>query len=137
MKLDEYLKQVQKQGQTVNPLFKFLEVAVESITAQEAVLRLVVKKEFIQGAGVLAGGLVATLLDEAMAHVAIVSIDPARSTATSDINVRYLKPVRAGETIRGRAWVLKAGRRVVSVEAEARNEKDELVAKASATFIVL
>jgi uncharacterized protein (TIGR00369 family) len=143
MPLSAYLKKVVEPGQEVNQLFRFLGVEVESISAEEAALRLAVKKEHMQGAGVLAGGLIATLLDEAMAHVAIAAMlslgakEPGRSTATVDLNVRYLKPVRAGDTIRARAWILKPGKRLLNIEAEAANAKGELVAKASAAFIIL
>lgn len=143
MPLNEYLQKVAEPGQEVNQLFRFLGVEIESISAEQACLRLTVKKEHLQGAGVLAGGLIATLLDEAMAHVAIAAIlanqgkEPSRSTATVDLNVRYLKPVKAGDKLRAKAWILKPGKRLLNVEAEAVNAKDELVAKASAAFIVL
>ena len=55
--MKEYLNKVRKPNQTVNPLFAFLGVEVESISAGKAVIRLPLRKEFLQGAGVVAGGI--------------------------------------------------------------------------------
>ena len=65
--MKNYLSKVRGVDQTVNPLFQFLGVIVEEISPAKSVLRLPLKYHFRQGAGITAGGILATLADEAMA----------------------------------------------------------------------
>lgn len=132
----DYLSELRRPGQAVNPLFNFLGIRVESITEAEAVLQLPLRPEFIQGAGVTAGGVLAALADEAMAHVTLANLSPGESTATIEMNLRFLGPIREG-VIRAIARVVKKGRKVVTVEAEVRDENDRVLARAGASFIVL
>lgn len=130
-----YLEQVSRPGQTVNPIFNFLGVKVVKIAAEETVLELPLRPDFIQGAGVTAGGVIATLADEAMAHAVIGCLAPGESTATIEMNLRFLSGVREG-LLRAAARVVKKGRRVITVEAEVSAEGRTL-ALAGASFMVL
>jgi uncharacterized protein (TIGR00369 family) len=132
----DYLDEVGRENQTVNPLFSFLGVRVERIDAQAVTLALPLRPEFIQGGGVVAGGILAALADEAMAHVVLANLNPGESTATIEMNVRYLKSVREG-TARAEARVVKRGRQVVTVEAEVKDGEGRLLARAGASFQVL
>ena len=132
-----YLEQVRKPGQTVNPLFRFLGVEVEHISPERAVLGLVMKDEFIQGAGVAAGGVLATLMDEAMAHAAIANLKEGEGTTTVELSVRYLKACRSGDALRAEARVAKRGNSLITVEGDITNGQGELTAKALASFMVL
>lgn len=69
-----YLKKLQEDGQTVNPVFNFLGIVIEQISKEKVILRLPFKPGFIQGGGVIAGGIMATLADEAMAHLVIANL---------------------------------------------------------------
>lgn len=127
---------MQEADQTVNPLFRFLGVEVEEISPGRAVLRLLVKPELIQGAGVAAGGVLATLLDEAMAHAVLAGNAPDQLTTTVDMNVSYLRPVNREATLTCEARVTKRGSRVVFTEATLRaNGLD--AARATASFLIV
>lgn len=130
---EPYLDQVKKPGQTVNPLFAFLGVEIERADAEKAVLRLPAKAQFIQGGGVVAGGILATLADEAMAHAVLARLEPGQMTATIEMNVRYLKAVRQGDIV-CEAVVIRAGRSVVTVQAELKDSQGRLLAVAGASF---
>jgi uncharacterized protein (TIGR00369 family) len=133
---------VQQPGQAVNPLFARLGVEVLRLEEDGVELALPLAPDLVQGAGVVAGGIVATLLDEAMAHAVMAGLPDAASTATAEMSVRYLRPVPApgeGEAPRlmARARALHRGRRVVTAEAEAFQDPDRLNAVAQATFLVI
>ncbi len=132
----EYINKVQKPNQTVNPLFVSLGVEIINISAEQTVLKLPVKTGFMQGAGVVAGGILATLMDEAMAHAALATLENGQTTATMDISCRYFKPVGAGEVLKATAVVVKKGNRVIFTEAQVVDSMDQLTARASATFII-
>ncbi|MBI9080903.1 MAG: PaaI family thioesterase [Pseudodesulfovibrio sp.] len=131
-----YLECVCREGQSVNPLFAFLGVEVVEIVTDRAVLSLPVKPELIQGNGVAAGGILATLLDETMAHAVLAGNKPGEHTATVNMNVSYFRPVNTYASLVCEARVTKRGRRVVFVEAVVRSNGHE-VARATASFLLV
>lgn len=130
-----YLKHVQEKGQQVNPLFSFLGAVVELISREKVVLRLPFQHSFIQGAGAIAGGIMATLADEAMAHLVLANLNTGETTATIEMNIRYLKGATRGE-MAAEAIVIKKGRRIMTVAADILNEKGAILAQAGASFMI-
>lgn len=130
-----YLEEVCKQGQVVNNLFNTLGVRVECAGQQQCVLRLPVTPLLLQGAKKVAGGVLATLADEAMAHCVIANLEPGQTTATIEMNIRYLRGAADGELIAcGR--LVRRGRTIISAEAEVKNADGTLLAVAGASFWV-
>jgi uncharacterized protein (TIGR00369 family) len=134
--MKDYLDKVQQRGQTVNPLFNFLGVVVEKISPDCTVLRLPFQPGFIQGGGATAGGIMATLADEAMAHAALAGLEPGETTATIEMNIRYLKASISGD-ITATATLVKKGRRVITLQAEVKDESSTVLAQAGASFMIL
>ncbi len=134
--MHEYLKKVQLPAQSVNPLFACLGVIVEQISPERVVMRLPFRHDFIQGGGMIAGGIIATLADEAMAHAALANLNPGETTATIEMNIRYLKGCASGY-ISAIATPVKKGRRVITLQAEIFDEGMQAVAQAGASFMIL
>lgn len=84
-------------------------------------------------AGVLHGGVISTLLDEAMAHAAL---SLAGRAPTVEIAVQFLKPVMTGQPVSVRACVREQRRRVLIVEAELVQD-GETRARGEGKFIAL
>lgn len=82
---------------------------------------------------VVHGGLVATVMDEAMAWAVKQHCDEWAFTA--ECVIRYKKPVQPGRAYYAKAWVVNAERRKISVEAGFYAEDGVELAKASATFL--
>ena len=78
------------------------------------------------------GGLLATLLDEIMAH-ACVGMAPRAVTA--EITVRYQKAVETGAQISARGKVEEARGRVLTTRGWLFDEGGTVVAEASGRFI--
>jgi uncharacterized protein (TIGR00369 family) len=136
-----YLKHVRRPGQTVNRLFTHLGIEVLRIDRDAAVLTLTIGPELLQGAGLAAGGVLATLLDEAMAHAVLAGNEPCRKTTTVDMQVSYLRAVTEGARLTSEARVVKRGSRVVFAEAVVRavNGDDPApyeAARATGTFLM-
>jgi len=134
--MQAYLKKVQQPDQKVNPLFAYLGIVVEKLYPESVVLRLPFRPDFIQGGGMIAGGIIATLADEAMAHAALANLNPGETTATIEMNIRYLKGCASGE-ITATASLIKKGRRVITLQAEIVDKNNQNVAQAGASFMVL
>jgi uncharacterized protein (TIGR00369 family) len=131
-----YLDAVRQPGQTVNNLFAFLGIAVDTLEPDRAVLRLPFRPELTQGAGMVAGGVLATLLDETMAHAVLGGNGPGQRTTTVNLSVSYLRAARPGSDLTCEARVVKRGGRVLFVEATASSDNRE-VARATASFLLL
>ena len=78
------------------------------------------------------GGAIYSMLDVACASAARSVLPTGTGAATISLTVTYLQPGRGALT--GYGTVLRAGRTVVAVEAEARDNDGVLVAKAHGTM---
>jgi uncharacterized protein (TIGR00369 family) len=91
--------------------------------------------------GVMHGGVITTMMDEALGGV-IASVRGletmfAAPHATVEMNASFLAGARPGDRIEVEARVLRLGRRVAFGEAEARRGDGELIAKGRMTFVIL
>jgi len=133
--LNDYFEKVRQPGQEISPILKFLGITVELISKDKTVLTMPIRPEFHHAGGLVAGGIVATLADEAMGHVAATNLSNNEGTATIEMNIRYLKIVKSA-MVRAEASVVKRGRNVITVQANVKNESDDILAHAGASFIV-
>lgn len=135
----EYLEAVQLDGQTVNHLFTYLGAKLTHAADGKAVVEVPSSENFSQGGRMVAGGILATLADETMAHAVLSAIHPIKAAVTTEINVRYLRgadPAKAG-TLTARAEVVKQGQAICFAEATVHDGRNRVLAKASATFYVM
>ncbi len=84
--------------------------------------------------GILHGGIVATMLDEAMAK----AVAHRRWHApTAELRVRLRKQVATGETVRIHGWVVERRKRLILTEASITGPDGEERAHAWGRFLVL
>lgn len=96
------------------PFAESLEAAVVALDISEETLRarFVCGSEFLQGAGVLQGGVLSAMLDLSMAFLSLAVL-PAESTcATAQLNVHFLAPAFPG-AFYVEAEMEKSGKRVL------------------------
>jgi uncharacterized protein (TIGR00369 family) len=134
-----YLDEVCRERQSVNPLFNFLNARLLIEADGTARLTLPVGPGLIQGGGVVAGGILSTMADEAMAHAVMAAVGADQAMVTVEMNMRYLRsagPCREADLYAvGR--LLKPGRTLCTAESEVYDEKDRLLASAGATFYLV
>lgn len=80
------------------------------------------------------GGIIATILDEAMGKV-----NKFRSVValTRSMKVEYLKPVPLGKELTVTGWEQKVEGREHTNVAQITNEKNEVLARSTGTFVVV
>jgi uncharacterized protein (TIGR00369 family) len=78
------------------------------------------------------GGLLATLLDEIMAHACI---GMAKRAVTAEITVRYQKAVETGSTLKAVGKVTEVRGRILMTQGWLYDAEGGLVAEASARFL--
>jgi uncharacterized protein (TIGR00369 family) len=115
------------------PLARLLGMRLTDLRMNEAVVVIDMHDDLRQPAGVLHGGVTATLIDTAMAYAVITRLAEGERATTVDLTVHYLRPHVEGR-LTCTARVLRAGRRILTVSAEAANEDGALVAAAISTY---
>jgi len=118
------------------PYAKFLGIELDNIGPGTATLSLRVREELKQNRGVVHGGAIASLIDSATAFAILTVIEPSESVTTIDLTISYLRPVTRGR-MTATAKVIRAGRRIIAVSAETRDNQQTLVATALTTYIKL
>jgi len=94
--------------------------------------RFRIPADFQGGAGFVHGGIIAMLLDEAMAKVSRFAKDHA---VTGEITIEYRKPVRVGEEITVEGWEVGREGRLRKREGEIRDASGTVLASGRARFI--
>jgi uncharacterized protein (TIGR00369 family) len=85
-------------------------------------------------AGGLQGGLIATMADVAAGQLASQATPFGFGIATTDLFVRYLRPIKVGPA-RAVAKILRTGKRSVVVQVDIhRGDDNELAATATINF---
>jgi len=84
---------------------------------------------------VVFGGYLTALADHVLGFAAMSVMKDTDVFSTSDLRMSFLRPVVHG-TVSIEATVLHQGRNVIVVEANFRDDKERLVAKASATQVL-
>jgi uncharacterized protein (TIGR00369 family) len=94
-------------------------------------------ERYLQGNGALQGGIVATMLDFAIAFAGLARLPDERHGVTASITVNLLKPPLAGH-YRAVARLDRVGMTMVFASAQlVRTEDDSLVATATAVLPVV
>lgn len=134
-----YLSAVRSENQTVNHLFRLLGARLADASGGRAEIVAPVSGMFSQGGGMVAGGILATLADEAMAHAVLSALPGGWACVTAEMNVRYLRGLSpdAGGDIRAEASIVKRGSALVVAESRVFDTRGRLLATAGATFSIL
>lgn len=118
------------------PFAKLLGIKVDSMEPGHAVLSMEMRDDLKRNGGIAHGGVVASLIDSAMAMAIQPMLAENESTITVDLTIHYLRPLSEGSA-RASARVVRGGRRVITVSAELFDHQDKLAATAISTYLRL
>jgi uncharacterized protein (TIGR00369 family) len=81
------------------------------------------------------GGIISTLLDE----VIIWAVFAGTSTfgVTAELNVRFIKPMKAGETVTVRGYLLEKKGRMKRAQGEILNTRGEVLARGEGKVLIV
>jgi uncharacterized protein (TIGR00369 family) len=114
---------------------KFVGVEVEEIKQDYARMRLPYRPEFRQPAGVVHGGVLATMIDTVVVPAIGSGYDEPRALFTIDLTLRFLAPVIDDDMI-AEGWVVQRGRSIVFCDAEVHSASGTLAATGSLVYKV-
>ena len=107
------------QGVLDIPLHRFLSVTLLDPQDPAAGIVFPVDEAAQNQVGVLHGGVVTTLLDVASYLALLPDLGEGEHAVTHDLSAQLLRPVRAGSRVEVRGTVLRRGRAVAFLRAEA------------------
>ena len=93
-------------------------------------------REFLQGNGVVQGGIVAAMLDLAAAFASLAALPEGQTAATASMAVSFQAAVPAGPVI-ATAFVERGGRRLIFARASLAAPSKVVLASASTVMSVL
>ncbi|WP_136245002.1 hotdog fold thioesterase [Mycobacterium intracellulare] len=107
----------------------------------EFAMTMPVSPQVVNTSGALQGGLIATLVDVAGGQFGLDYLEPGTTMTTSDLFVRYLRPVRQGSAF-AVPKVLRSGRRAMVMQVDIfgdgdGDDDDELLATATVNFAII
>lgn len=80
------------------------------------------------------GGIVGSILDEAMIHAVLAH---SKHAITAEIAIRFKNPLQVGEKAFVEAEVIKSGNRLIEAEACIKGADSRIVAEGQGKFIIL
>jgi uncharacterized protein (TIGR00369 family) len=128
----EFAREYQKRI----PFLSHLKILTEALDKGSARLSLPVEKHLTNSLGSVHGGVIMSLLDVALCTAARTLHPESVGVITINMSTSFID-AGSGARLYADARVLKDGRSMSFVEAEAKNEDGTLVAKAVATVRVL
>ena len=120
-----------------NPFIKFVGIEVPQLGKGYARFVLPFKPELANSIGLLQGGVIAALADEAVAFALYSLVKAGEMINTVEMKINFLGAVQAGtEPVAAEAHIAKRGRTISLGEFEVR-QGERLVAKGLCTYIHL
>jgi uncharacterized protein (TIGR00369 family) len=114
---------------------QFLGIEVEELRQDYARMRLPYRPEFRQPAGVVHGGVIASIIDTVVVPAVGSGYDAPHQLFTVDFQLRFLAAVVDDDLV-AEGWVSQRGRRIVFCDAEVRGGSGTLAATATLTYKV-
>jgi uncharacterized protein (TIGR00369 family) len=134
-RLEAAIREVEHRMQR-SGFHRWASISLVRVDDGEVEIRLDAQEHHLNLLGTLHGGMIATVADTAMGLAVRTRHEPGTSHVTGSLTVTYLSPGRPG-SIRAIGRAVKAGRQMGYGEADVLDASGRLLARASATFIVL
>lgn len=115
------------------PFSRLIGMKLVDLSIDKAMISIEMRDDLRQPSGVLHGGVTATLIDTAMAFAVRTRLEPDAATATIDLTIHYLRPLLEGSAI-CTARIVRAGKRIFTVEADVENVEGKLIATGLSTY---
>jgi uncharacterized protein (TIGR00369 family) len=135
----DIMRQVASAMNQGSPQARALGFETVSLEKATAVLKVPYDPKLVgdPDTGVIAGGVVTTLLDHCCGQAAHAALDEFKFIATLDLRIDYMRAAEPGKDVYARAHCFKVTRNVAFVRAVAYDaDPDDPVAAATAAFML-
>ena len=135
MELDENTRKAFREILNNSPMYKHMRMQVLDAGDGHSKLKMKAGKELHSVYGMLHGGAAATIVDSACGIALGTLLEPGEVCVTVDLRINYISNMKKG-TLVGEGRVIHRGRQTGVVEAEIRDEKDNLIAVGMSTQLI-
>jgi len=135
MELDEETRAAIKEVLNKSPMYRHMQMQVQDAGDGRSKLMMKAGKQLHSVYGMLHGGAAATILDSACGIALASLLGPGEICVTVDLRINYISNMKEG-TLIGEGRVIHRGRQTGVVQAEIRDDKDNLIAVGMSTQLI-
>src|SRR5262249_20315810 len=95
-----------------------------------------VRPDMMNGAGVLHGGVTATMVDAAAGIATNRELGGTRGITTVELKINYFRPVQTG-SVRARSYLMRVGSTLVISRVDLWDSEKKLIGTALVTYMIL
>jgi len=122
-------------GHNAIPLGRAMGFHAIEVDEGRAIIELDTKDHHLNTMGRLHGGVLCTIADTAMGVAHACALPESATSATVEMKINFLRPAAAGMKLRADGKVIHMGRTVGVCECDITDEKGNLIAKSTGTFM--
>ena len=119
----------------VPPFTKWLNGKVVDVKRGEVQLEFVVREEMANPTGILHGGMQSAMLDD-LIGITCATLGYEGFPLSIDMHVDYLGRVKVGETVTGRAFIVREGHNIIHAMAELKDKDGKLIATGNSNLLI-
>lgn len=134
-KLDQAMIEEMK-ARAKGTFWEYLGCQLVSMGEKEVVISLKVQPHHLNPLGIVHGGVLSTMLDNAMGIAAKLCRGPEENLVTSNLNVHFVAPLKTG-LIYAKAEVLHQSRKTVTVSGTVSDEHGQAGTIGTGSFRVI
>jgi acyl-CoA thioesterase len=122
-----------KEKEKTEPIASFLKLKLVELTPGCAKIEMKITPEHLNFNGMVFGGIVMALADQAFAYATNSLVSPSIAT---QFNIHLISGAAAGDELTAECRVIKSGRRIGVSEMTVTDQTGKLIAKATGTTVV-
>jgi acyl-CoA thioesterase len=123
-----------KDGAAAEPVAKFLDMRLVELSPGLARVAMTIRPEHLNFNGMVFGGIVMCLADQAFAYGTNSLVSPSIAT---QFNIHLLSGAASGDELTAECRVVRSGRRIGVSEMTVTNQAGKLIARATGTTVVV
>ena len=127
------IDKLRELGKT-EPVAEFLDMKLGELSPGHARVSMAMKKEYINFNGMIFGGIISAVADQAFAYATNSVITP---NVASQFNIHFIAAAAAGDVLTAECNVMKSGKRVCVSEIRVTNQDNRVIAVCTGTTIPL
>jgi acyl-CoA thioesterase len=109
---------------------------LEELADGYARFRMPIRQEFLQGAGVVQGGLIVAMASETIAHAVMTLLEPGEGIATIEVKNNFLATAKDGALI-AEGKVFKKGRTVIIGDCVVSSASGKALSRTTSSILLL
>lgn len=119
-----------------SPYGRWLNPIMISVEEGKLELEIKVREEFTNPGGIMHGGVIAGIIDEAMG-MCTFTLGRDGFFVAINLNVDFLRPGVLGDTLKVSAEIIRAGKKMVHAECKVFDKELKLIAKATSNLVMV